>query len=93
MQFFAKIVNGFYSFTSFAKKSILDVWQGSEYVSVRFCILLVKSDIEGDQILLIYETSFFLRCVSNHPILKFYIVYSYFYAAFQVHLSYSHLYL
>ena len=27
---FAKIVNGFLVFTTFAKRSILDIWQGSE---------------------------------------------------------------
>ena len=30
---FAKIVNGFMPLTIFAKRSILDVWQGSEYAS------------------------------------------------------------
>ena len=33
MEHFAKIVNGFQALTIFAKHSILDVWQGSEYVS------------------------------------------------------------
>ena len=33
MECFAVIVNGFYSLTIFAKKFILDVWQGSEYTS------------------------------------------------------------
>ena len=30
---FAKVVNGWKSFTIFPKTSILDVWQGSEYAS------------------------------------------------------------
>ena len=34
MKRFAKMVNGFKSFTDFVKHSILDVCQGSEYVSV-----------------------------------------------------------
>ena len=34
MKAFLKIVNVFQSLTIFAKSSILDVWQGSEYVSV-----------------------------------------------------------
>ena len=33
MESFAKIVNGFQSLTIFAKRYILDVWQGSEYAS------------------------------------------------------------
>ena len=33
MQIFVKVVNDFQSSTVFAKSSILDVWQGSEYAS------------------------------------------------------------
>ena len=33
MECFAKIVKYFYQLTIFGKRSILDVWQGSEYVS------------------------------------------------------------
>ena len=31
MERFAKIINGFQLLTIFAKQSLLDVWQGSEY--------------------------------------------------------------
>ena len=34
MELFAKTINGWKSLTIFAKISILDVWQGSEYTSV-----------------------------------------------------------
>ena len=30
---FEKIVNGFYQLTVFTKRSIIDIWQGSEYAS------------------------------------------------------------
>ena len=33
MNIFAKIVNGYKPFTIFVKGAILDVWQGSEYVT------------------------------------------------------------
>ena len=33
MEYFAKKVSSFYLLTIFAKHSILDVWQGSEYAS------------------------------------------------------------
>ena len=33
MECFAKIVNEFYTLTVFTKRSILDIWQGSEYAS------------------------------------------------------------
>ena len=33
MKFFTKIVNGFQTLTIFAKSSIVNIWQGSEYVS------------------------------------------------------------
>ena len=33
MEYLMKKVNNFYSFTIFAKNSILDIWQGSEYAS------------------------------------------------------------
>ena len=33
MEIFAKIVNGFQPLTFFAKSSIVEVWQGSEYAS------------------------------------------------------------
>ena len=33
MELFAKIVNGFQLLAIFAKNSILDVWQASEYAS------------------------------------------------------------
>ena len=33
IKFFVKIVNGFQPFIIFAKNSILDVWQRSEYAS------------------------------------------------------------
>ena len=33
MEFFIKDVNGFYPSSILAKHSILDIWQGSEYVS------------------------------------------------------------
>ena len=36
MKRFAKIVNNWKPLTFFAKRSILDVWQGSEYTSVIF---------------------------------------------------------
>ena len=50
---FAKIINGKKSLTNFAKRSILDVWQGSEYVfgwSSRLdwsskCVLLWKPSV------------------------------------------------
>ena len=35
MEGFAKIFNGFWSLTIFAKRSVLDPWQGSEYVFAR----------------------------------------------------------
>ena len=31
MDCFGKIVNGFYKFTGFGKRSVLDVWQCSQY--------------------------------------------------------------
>ena len=34
MELFAKIVNTWKPLTIFAKNSILDIWQGSEYVSM-----------------------------------------------------------
>ena len=34
MKLFVEIVNGFEPLVIFAKKPILDVWQGSEYTSV-----------------------------------------------------------
>ena len=34
MEFFAKIIEGWKPLIIFEKKSILDVWQGSEYVWV-----------------------------------------------------------
>ena len=33
MEFFEKVVEGFQPLTIFGKRSILDVWQGSEYAS------------------------------------------------------------
>ena len=33
MEYFAEIVRGFYPFTIFVKRSILDIWQGFEYAS------------------------------------------------------------
>ena len=36
MEHFAKIINGFQPFTIFAKRSILDVWQGSEHASAHY---------------------------------------------------------
>ena len=33
MERFAKIVNGYQLLTIFTKRSILDIWQGSEYAS------------------------------------------------------------
>ena len=33
MEFFAKIINGFYLLTVLAKSVILDIWQVSEYAS------------------------------------------------------------
>ena len=33
MERFAKIINSFQPLTTFAKRSILDVWQGSEFAS------------------------------------------------------------
>ena len=33
MKLFVEIVNGFEPLVNFAKKTILDVWQGSEYTS------------------------------------------------------------
>ena len=35
MELFVKIVNGLKPLTVFKKSSILDAWQGSEYVSLR----------------------------------------------------------
>ena len=34
MDLFAKIINGWKTLTIFAKRSILDIWLGSEYASV-----------------------------------------------------------
>ena len=36
MERFADVINGFQPLTIFAKHSILDVWQGSEYFSVLY---------------------------------------------------------
>ena len=49
MERFEKIVNGLTPLTSFWKRSILDVWQGSEYTY-------------GDQCL--YDNNIKLRCNS-----------------------------
>ena len=46
MEPFAKIVNGFQLLTIFAKRSILGIWQGSEYASVYF-----KSEISSKNII------------------------------------------
>ena len=35
MELFVKIVSGFWLLTIFAKRSILNIWQGSEYASAR----------------------------------------------------------
>ena len=45
MEHFAKIGNGFYPLTIFAKRSILDIWQGSEYASGLFCSFLMVDSI------------------------------------------------
>ena len=44
MELYLKIVNVFQPLTIFANSSILDVWQGSEYVSVQFYVFLNKED-------------------------------------------------
>ena len=36
---FVTLVNGVYPFTTFAKCSILDIWQGSEYASLSDSLL------------------------------------------------------
>ena len=41
IELFAKIVKGFYLLTSLAKSTVLDVWQGSEYV----CALEVRNTL------------------------------------------------
>ena len=46
MKRFAKMVNGFKPFTDFVKHAILDVCQGSEYVSVPLTSYLIKSSTE-----------------------------------------------
>ena len=42
MEHFAKIVNSFYPLTIFLKRSILDVWQGSEYTSLSWIKYSIK---------------------------------------------------
>ena len=44
MKLLVKIVNNFQSFTIFAKHSILDVWEGSEYVSVQYKYVSVQTN-------------------------------------------------
>ena len=36
VEFFGDVVNSFQPLTIFAKRSILDVWQGSEYASAQW---------------------------------------------------------
>ena len=44
MEYFAKIVNGFETLTIFAKRSVLDVWQGFEYASSSHQIFTISGN-------------------------------------------------
>ena len=45
MERFAKTVNGFKPLTIFAKHSIWDIWEGSEYAADRYLVLFLPFSI------------------------------------------------
>ena len=47
MERFTKIVNCLKSLTIFVKRSILDVWQGSEYAYAIYCIKMISKTRKG----------------------------------------------
>ena len=58
MKVFEKIVDGFQLITIFAKSSILDIWQGSEYASVTYffqILLICKNGVIISQITSIHS--------------------------------------
>ena len=58
MEVFAKIVNSFSFFTIFAKFSILDIWQDSEFVSEASNDLRISAVFEFNIVLIIFAKRF-----------------------------------
>ena len=61
MERFAKIANDFQPLTFFAKRFILDIWQGSEYVSPKLRKMMIKASIAN-----ISAKYFVSRCIGYH---------------------------